>query len=481
MLARRELLALSSLGALAACDGPRALAARGWGASVPDDLAVPSATVVDPVHRLLCRATFGPWPGDRERVAALGIEGWIDEQLEPDRLDDTACQMMARRFDSLRASPGNAFEWEDTTIREELQRHAVLMAVHSRRQVYESMVALWTDHLNVSVHKGDVAQLAPHYLREVIRPHALGSFRALIRASALSPAMLTYLDGADNALRDPGDQPQENYARELLELHTLGVHGGYTQRDVMEAARCLTGWTIRERWRRGAVEFHPEWHDDGEKRVLGVTIPAGGGPEDLERLLDVVVAHPSTARSVAVRLLRWFVADAPTEEVVESVASTFTATGGDIAATVRAVLTHEVLMTAPLRLKRPFRFVVSGLRALGAITQAEAPLIELLSRMGQAPHAHPTPDGYPLEAHPWRGTMLWRWRFARDLTVGRTQVPWRALVDRLGREPATWFQHLVGRSPTPAEIEPVRAFVAGGDAPREAVSLLLGSPAFQVF
>lgn len=478
MLDRRAFLSLSA--GMVACDGPRAAAARWLGAGVPAEFDPPSGETVDPAHHLLNRAGFGPWPGDVERVHEQGLDSWVEEQLHPEDLDDTATTVMARRFDALYASPGNAQEWEPETIREQLQRHALLRAVHSRRQLYESMVAMWTDHLNVAVTKTGVAQLAPHYLRTVIRAHALGSFRDLIRASALSPAMLVYLDGADNALKEPGDAPQENYARELLELHTLGVHGGYGQADVMEAARCLTGWTVRTGWQKGRVEFHPEWHDDGAKSVLGVTIPAHGGEGDLDRLIDIAVEHPSTARYVAERMVRWFVSDEPDPDAVSDAARTFAETGGDLKATVRTVLHSDAFSVAPLRLKRPFRFVVSALRSLGAVTQAEAPLIELLQRMGQAPHEHPTPDGYPLEPHPWRGSLPWRWRFATTLEAGETSVPWEALEAALGDDPEAWFRHLIGRRPGASELAPVLAFMDGGGSARQAVSLLLSSPAFQV-
>ena len=478
MLDRRAFLTLSA--GLVACDGPRTAAARWLGAGIPTELDPPHADTLDPAHRLLNRAGFGPWPGDVQRVHEMGVDAWVEEQLHPEDIDDSAATVLARRFDSLQASPGNAQEWEPATIREHLQRHALLRAVHSKRQVYESMVALWTDHLNVAVSKTGVAQLAPSYLRDVIRAHALGNFRDLIRASALSPAMLVYLDGADNALKTPEDAPQENYARELLELHTLGVHGGYSQTDVMEAARCLTGWTVRTEWQKGTVEFHPEWHDDGPKTVLGVEIPAGGGADDLERLIDIAVEHPSTARYVATHLVRWFISDDPPEDVVSDAARTFTESGGDLRDTVRTVLHSDAFETAPLRLKRPFRFVVSTLRSLGAVTQAEKPLVELLQRMGQAPHEHPTPDGYPLEPHPWRGSLAWRWRFATQLETGNTEVPWDALERALGDEPETWFRHLIGRTPGPTEMAPIAAFLANGGAKRQALSLLLSSPAFQV-
>ncbi len=476
MIDRRQLLALG-LAWLAACDGPRTVAARWLGADVPA-FVPPASDTVDPFHRLLVRAGFGPWPGDVEEAREMGTDGWIESQLHPESLDDSACTAMARRFDSLQAGPGDAAEWEDETLRRELQRYALLRAVHSRRQVHESLVAFFADHLNVSIHKPGVAALAPHYVREVLRPHALGQFGDLLRASARSPAMLVYLDGADNALRKPGDVPQENYARELLELHTLGVRGGYDQRDVMEVARALTGFVVRERLLRGrgSVAFEPAWHDDGAKSVLGTIVAAGGGEDDLDAVIDIVVAHPSTARHLATRLTRWFVGDPAPPEVVEDAARTFATTEGDLRATVGAILRSDALLTAPPRLKRPFRFVVSAFRALGAVTQAREPVVTALERMGQAPHAHPTPDGYPFEAHPWLGSLYWRFAFARGLDGPGTQVPWAALSQSLGDDPAAWFAHLVGRRPTAGELAPL----ASGPSPREVVALILSSPAFQV-
>src|SRR5262249_11611084 len=196
-------------------------------------------------------------------------------------------------------------------LRREITRHTLLRAVYSRRQLFEVMVGFWTDHLNINLEKGDCIYLKPADDRLVIRTHALGRFRDLIRASATSPAMLVYLDGKENKKAGPNDIPNENYARELLELHTLGVHGGYTQKDVLEVARCLTGWRLRTKWRKGTVYFDPHWHDNGEKSVLGHGIPAGGGPADLEQVIDMVCRHPSTARYVATKLVRRFVSEEP--------------------------------------------------------------------------------------------------------------------------------------------------------------------------
>ena len=214
--------------------------------------------------------------------------------------------------------------------------------------------------------------------------------------------------------------PNENYARELLELHTLGVDGGYTQSDVYEAARSLTGWRLRTGWRKGTVYFDASLHDDGEKRVLGQLIPAGGGAADLDRIIDIACSHPSTARHIATKLVRRFVSEDVPASLVTRVAEVFTATDGDIKSLLRTILASDEFKAAKgLKFKRPFQYIVSSLRALGADTHAHQPLIEYLQRMGQGPFQYPTPDGYPDRAAPWLGTLLWRWNFAFALASNR--------------------------------------------------------------
>jgi uncharacterized protein (DUF1800 family) len=369
------------------------------------------------------------------------------------------------------------------------------MAVYSKRQLREVMVELWTDHLNVAIGKSLCRHLKPTDEREVVRKHALGRFRELLGASAKSPAMLVYLDGTLNQKTHPAEKPNENYARELLELHALGVDGGYTQKDVMEAARCLTGWVVRERWAPGNVEFVANRHDDGEKLVLGQRIGRGGGAADLERLLDIVVAHPSCARHVSRKLCRWFVADDPPAALVARTADSFVATRGNLTSLVRGVLrSPEFAAGSAGRLKRPFRFVVSALRALAADTHGRRPLLGELARMGQVPYRHPTPDGYPLEASPWLGTLLPRWGFALALVEGRighTRLDLarldRALASGAGcaqHAPArVWLRHLLGRDPVPAELAPIQDYLDAGREPgsrARAIALMLSTPAFQL-
>jgi uncharacterized protein (DUF1800 family) len=292
--------------------------------------------------------------------------------------------------------------------------------------------------------------------------------------------MLIYLDGHANKVERPGDRPNENYARELLELHTLGVHGGYEQRDVMEIARCLSGWTYAHEplaLRPAHVAFDPARHDAGAKSVLGHVIPAGGGADDLERVLDIVCAHPATARHVATKLCRRFVADPAPPAAVETTTAAFLDSDGDIRATLRALFASEDFRETRGNLfKRPLRFVVGALRATGAKTNCGPPVIEYLERMGQLPFQYPSPDGYPLEAQPWLGTLLWRWNLALAVQHGDlkgTTVASDALETQLGGR-AGLAAHLLGRVATPRELE----LLDGAPAP---LALLLSSPAFQRF
>jgi uncharacterized protein (DUF1800 family) len=475
---------------IAGCEGIISRVTRSLGDGIPDTLGVADGSTIDPIFHLLNRMGYGPWPGDLDRVRSMGADAWLDEQLDPDRIDDTACDLRARRFETIHLEPGMCYEFKKPVLRDELVRHTLLRAVYSRRQLFEVMVNFWTDHLNISIDKGDCIYLKASDDRTVVRAHALGQFRNLIRASATSPAMLVYLDGKENRRATATDVPNENYARELLELHTLGVDGGYTQRDVREVARCLTGWRLRTEWRKGTVYFDESLHDDGEKVVLGEIIPAGGGADDLERAVDLACNHPSTARHIARKLARRFVSDDPPAAIVDRATSAFSSTGGDIAATVRAILASDEFAAARgAKVKRPFEFVVSALRAVGADTHGHQALTDYLDRMGQAPFQHPTPEGYADEANPWLATLLWRWNFAFSLASGQipeVNVPITDLTRALGScepEPARIFEHCVGRAPSADEAAAIAAFVrtnaSSASQTAQHVALVLASPAFQ--
>jgi uncharacterized protein (DUF1800 family) len=503
---RRSLLKAATLGgaaALSSCERATSILTQSLGQGVPDTLAVCDGSDIDPEFHLLNRAAFGPWPGEIQQVKAMGRDKWIEKQLNPEGIDDTLCDLRAGGFEALEFEPGNAYEFDKKVLRLEITRHALLRAIYSKRQLFEVMVEFWTDHLNIDLEKGDCVYLKPSDDRVVVRTHALGNFRDLIMASAKSPAMLTYLDGRDNKVekRKSGtpDKPNENYGRELMELHTLGVNGGYTQDDVREAARCLTGWTVDLKTKmgdalnpfkpaRGVTYFKPDWHDDGEKKVLDHTIPAGGGEKDIEHLVDIVCFHPSTARHLATKLCHRFVSHTPPGTLVSKIADEFMHTRGDIKSLLRVILHSDEFAGSRGQLfKRPFRFIVSSLRAVGADTHAHPPLMEYLQRMGQGLFQHPTPDGYPDEEEPWLGTLLWRWNFA--FTLAGNQLPTVSIdatslhkaIDPRKKEAATpevtakLFAHCTGRKPTETELRSVQA-LAGNS---EALGIILASPAFQ--
>lgn len=437
----------------------------------------PGDTGIDLTAHLIARLSYGPRPGDYARVQALGADGFIEQQLSPETIDDTACERLTRRLETLRAPVGELFEYKPDVLQRELTRNLVLRALYSRRQLYERMVAFWTDHFNTDLSKGDCPWLKAADDRDVIRRHALGHFPDLVRASALSPAMLWYLDGRANRAGSPGARPNENYARELLELHTLGVHGGYTQQDVMEIARCLSGWTVRsEQWHgNGRVEFVPHDHDDGEKQVLGHRIEAGLGRADLDRVLSIVALHPATAQYIAQKLCVRFISDTPPQAAVAEVAQQFLATRGDIRATLRTLFhTSAFLEHRNNKFKQPFHFIVSALRAAGSDADPDLPTYEYLQRMGHVPFAYPTPEGYPEAPEPWTGTMLWRWHYALALFENRladTSTPWQRLQDQFNNVQDV-IAHALGRRPTEREWGHFQSS-------RVAPALVLASPAFQ--
>ena len=278
---------------------------------------------------------------------------------------------------------------------------------------------------------------------------------------------------------DAAEKPNENYARELLELHTLGVNGGYTQQDVMEVARCLSGWTVRGKGRffKGKVEFDSAAHDDGAKTVLGHEIASGGGENDLDDVLEIVCEHPSTARYLAEKLCVRFIGDEPSAESIEAVAKAFTESDGDIKATLRGVFATREFLTESrgAKLKKPFELIVSALRATRAEVSSEMALVDYLVRMGHAPFQYPTPDGYPDVASPWTGTLLWRWHFAialaRNEVDKKIQVDEEKLLEEAGGVDGL-AASLLGRIPTAGEKESV-------ERSGEPLAMLLASPGFQ--
>lgn len=427
-LPRRQALGLGMAGAAAALlSGCESLEQRLTKPILPDDAFAPVSRAAAPGQCLLNRLAYGPRPGDLARLARLGPSVYIDEQLHPEKIAEAAVLTARLRplGDVLDADAGTLFDVDDHQLVATLRQATLLRAIYSRRQLYERMVEFWTDHFNIYAFKGEGAQLKVADDRDTIRAHALGNFRDLLGASARSAAMLGYLDNGSNRK----GIPNENYARELMELHTLGVHGGYTQRDVQEVARCLTGWTAERHWRRGRFTFDSGRHDDGAKRVLGLTLPPGGGLADGERVLDKLAAHPATAHHIVRKLCRHFLGDEPAP-LVQSLAGLFQTTRGDLKSVLRPLLLSPELSAGPAILKRPLDYAVSALRALDADTDGGPALQAHLEKMGQPLFGWPMPDGFPERASAWTGALLPRWNFALALAGGQiadTTIDWQAL------------------------------------------------------
>ncbi len=442
-----------------------------------EGLASDSANRAEIVH-VLNRITFGPRPGDVEAVQKMGLHAYIEQQLHPETIDDSAVDQQLAGFDMLQmtgAELTNLFQSERKKALEktkkaaegaaaaeaksaasepmqsgaptqdvmppvpppaipspqtpkdklnalvekvnayrsvaaigQLEQAKLVRAVNSERQLQEVLVDFWGNHFNIDMKKGPDRVLKVVDDREVIRPHIWGTFRELLEASAKSPAMLYYLDNASNTvahtvtpmeamvtekiadkMKDNGlgvaapavpvvgskkGGINENYAREIMELHTLGVDGGYTQQDVQEVARCFTGWSIARE--TGEFQFRPRQHDQGAKVVLGHAIPAGGGIKDGEMVLDILCNDPATAHHIALQMCQRFVSDDPPDALVTRIASVFTQTGGDLRKVTEAILTSpEFLSPANYnnKIKSPLEFALSAVRASESILTPQQP------------------------------------------------------------------------------------------------------------
>lgn len=534
-----------------------------------------SLTEDQKILHVLNRLGFGVRPGDVERVKAIGINKYIEQQLNPSAINDATAEAKVKNLNILNMTneelfakypnPGAVLQVvaqnnglnrrdlqnvrqnnqnQNTTeternpnemteaqrqeyqeqirelyqkynlgrpvqITQQLNASRILRAVYSERQLNEVMVDFWTNHFNVYAQKAATRWFLPEYDRDIIRPNALGNFRDLLLATAKSPAMLFYLDNfesispnaqnnlANNNRRNqrllngnitprqrerlkerynltdeqldarlkqmrenPNQQQQrqrrginENYAREIMELHTLGVDGGYTQKDIQEIARCFTGWTIvdargyrrafaamangttdqrTERLMRqagipvdtpsGTFYFNERWHDKGEKIVLGQKINEGGIKDGL-KVIEILANHPSTAKFIARKLAVKFVSDNPSEALVNRVAEAFTKSKGDIKTTLRALFTDDEFFNSDnyrAKIKTPFELLVSSLRTLGAETNG-GQVQALLNKMGEQLYGYQAPTGYPDTAEDWvnTGALLERMNFAVALVSNR--------------------------------------------------------------
>src|SRR5687767_2267250 len=516
-----------------------------------DGMTIKGGTKVTDDQRILHvlnRLGFGARPGDVERVRAVGLDNYINQQLNPEKINDDVVSSKVKHLTTLEMTTAQLYEkfpqpgqllrqlqrrgelpeelaaardnrrtpndkspseqmagqpnmeadqpnreyrqalreyyrenglGQPQRIVAELQSSRILRAVYSERQLQEVMVDFWSNHFNVFFGKGADRWLLTSYDRDTIRPNAMGNFSELLAATAQRPAMLFYLDNFQSVspnmsrpqrrpgrvfdmrndrrvsppgTRNPEGDPRpertqrrrrginENYARELMELHTLGVEGGYTQKDVQEVARCFTGWTIfaprgggaaasailgeSARREAGKFFFNVRAHDDGEKIVLGHKIPAGGGFKDGLMVLDILARHPSTAKSIANKLVRHFVSDNPPASLVDRVAVTFTKSKGDIREALRTIFfspefySHDAYRA---KVKRPFELTISAIRTLGAETDGGPQLHQWIARMGEPLYGYQTPNGYSDNAESWvnTGGLLERMNFALVLASNR--------------------------------------------------------------
>jgi uncharacterized protein (DUF1800 family) len=510
-----------------------AMAAATLAAAEPQRAAVPAQPDDKTILHVLNRIGFGARPGDVERVRKQGLASYIDDQLRPEKMDNAAMQSRLAPLATLHLSSrelaadyfapalmarraANALQPADPTMTDapparspeqmeaqrkarqvmiELSEQKILRAAFSDRQLEEVMVDFWFNHFNVFAGKGATANHLTSYERDVIRPHVFGKFRDILGATAKSPAMLFYLDNwqsaapLDSAARPrrraqrgggllmPGTQQRqrrglnENYGRELMELHTLGVDGGYTQQDVVNVARAFTGWTIDQPRLGGEFRFDERLHDDGDKVVLGHKIKAGGGQSDGERVLDILASHPSTATFIATKLARRFVSDTPPPALVTRAAARFRETDGNIREVVRVIITSpEFFAPAAYRakVKTPFEFVVSTIRATGSdVSDAEA-LVQAVRQLGMPLYMCQPPTGYADRADAWinTGALLNRMNFALQLVGGRMRGV------RAGSASAS---DALGGDVSAATA----ATIAKATDPRQTAALTLGSPEFQ--
>jgi uncharacterized protein (DUF1800 family) len=501
------------------------------------------------ILHLLDRIGFGARPGDVERVRQIGIDKYLDQQLHPEHVNDSAVEARLSGLPSLHMDVAEAYEKypqpnqiarelgiknkkqqnappmakpsgpaanpdgsngavqqgsqaEDTEAKQKEDRRAVLAyydqhnlkppqrllqelqaqklirGVYSDRQLQEVMTDFWFNHFNIYWPKGQDKWMVTEYELNAIRPHTLGKFKDLLMATAKSPAMLFYLDNflssSPNARQpqrpgmyqrrsifgpfgpppgrvqmDPQQRQQqaqaaakkrkpginENYARELMELHTLGVDGGYTQKDVQEVARCFTGWTIDRPAKAGKFVFRDGMHDDGEKTVLGQKISAGGGERDGEKVLDILAHSPVTAKFISTKLVRRFVSDTPPPALVDKVSAVYLKTDGDIREMLRTVFTSPEFWSPEAyraKIKSPFELAVSAIRATNGDTDGSPRLAQFIGRMGQPLYQYQAPTGYPDRAEQWvnTGALLERLNFGLALSANR--IPGTTVgVDRL--------------------------------------------------
>lgn len=427
----------------------------------PMPLAALGHVAEDPATQLrwLDRVTWGASASSQAELARAGLPAWMGRQLSPQAqplppaaqaqidamtISRTPLPELASALEAQRKAAGaladeeqkkaarQAYQQELNRLAREAQQRFVLRALYSPNQLQEQMTWFWMNHFNVNLRKDNIRALVGDYEENAVRPHALGKFRDLLGATLRHPAMLRYLDNAQNA----ANRINENYARELMELHTLGVGGGYSQADVQELARVLTGVGVSlqpadapppnvrpalraDYVRQGLFEFNPNRHDYGPKTLLGQPIRSRGLAE-ADEALDRLARAPATARFISRKLAVYFVSDDPPQALVDRMAAAFTRSDGDIAATLRALFeSPEFAASLGRKFRDPVHYVVAGVRLAydNRVALNVNPVLNWINRMGEPLYGHETPDGYPLNEAAWAsaGQMNTRFEIARAI------------------------------------------------------------------
>ncbi len=518
-LGRRGLFSRAALMALA---GGGAAAATSRAKASPPSVSAE----VDPgslTRKLVSRLTFGFTEGEYSVAQNLGYQGYLERQLNLTAADEdpavTAVLNNATLFPWLNATNDALqaqFQINGGVIANDLINHTIFRSVFSRLQLFERMVEFWSDHFSMDV-SVDQLQWLKMIDDRAIRANAMRSFEELVNASARSAAMLNYLD---NDVSRVG-AINENYARELMELHTLSVNGGYTQADVVAVARCLTGWTW---WSRnpptpadyGTFRYNSGNHDNNAKTLSPIfnranptqplVIPAGGGQNDAQTVINILVAHPNTADFIATKLCQRFLGEGTPRAVIDSVKAAYLSTTpkGDVRTMLRAIFDPNVLADAGQKIKRPFHLFASAMRPLlagpSAIT-AFSTLQGYYFRAGQRPFNWSPPDGYPDSNEYWTGLVLPRWNFAAGLVTSNNSTGGTtggingvsvnaATVDAFfpgmttrDQILAKLNQSLFGGVWPQAERDAIRTFLPSGTLTatnkRDALGLAFSSPTFQ--
>ena len=379
-------------------------------------------------------------------------------------------------------------------VNSELIENKLNRAIYSNRQLEEVLVDFWMNHFNVFKEKGPDRVLLTTFERDAIRPYVFGHFKDMLLATARHPAMLFYLDNWQSQVpRDDIPVPpgvrrpglNENYGRELLELHTLGVDGGYTQNDVIAVARAFSGWTIYDPQKFAEFQFNPGVHDRKEKVVLGHTIPAMGGEQDAVEVIDILAHHASTAKFISKKLAQRFVADDPPQALIDRMAATFSKTDGDLRAVLQTMFSSPEFLSEgawQAKIKSPLEMIVGAVRALNADVTDTFILAQRIAELGEPLYGKLEPTGYPNTGDAWTNTasVLGRMNFATALTSG--QVPGvKVDISRFNfKNPAALAGDVLSRAPSSSMVEAIEKGVKGREAtPSILTALIIGSPDFQ--